>query len=132
MDERWSAREPSYALQAAIALEHATAPSVDETDWDAIVVLYEALAQLAPSPIVELNRAIAVSKATGPANALLIVERLSTEGSLRGSHLLPSVRGELLAQLGRSDEARHELEAAAALATNDREREVLRGKAAAL
>ena len=122
----------SYALQAAIALEHATASSVETTDWDAIVVLYEALGRVSPSPVVELNRAVAVSMATGPANALVIVDRLAADGALRGSHLIPSVRGELLARLGRTDEARDELQAAATLATNDREREVLRAKAAAL
>ena len=122
----------SYALQASIAECHAIAPSVDETDWDRIVVLYEALGRIAPSAVVELNRAVAVSMATGPANALLIVDRLASEGVLRGSHLLPSVRGELLARLGRVDEARSELMAAAGLAGNERESAVLRAKAAAL
>ena len=122
----------SYALQASIAECHAIAPSVDETDWDRIVVLYEALGRIAPSAVVELNRAVAVSMATGPANALIIVDRLASEGVLRGSHLLPSVRGELLARLGRVDEARSELMAAAGLAGNDRESAVLRAKAAAL
>lgn len=122
----------NYALQAAIAEAHATAPSIEATDWDHIVLLYEALGQLAPNPVVELNRAVAVSMATGPANALTIVDRLSSEGQLRGSYLLPSVRGELLARLGRTDEARSELIAAAGLATNARESAVLRAKAAAL
>ncbi len=122
----------TYALQAAIAECHAIAPSVESTDWERIVLLYEALGQLAPNPVVELNRAVAVSMATGPANALLIVDRLAQDGSLRGSHLLPSVRGELLARLGRRDEAHAELTAAARLATNDRQREVLEAKAAAL
>lgn len=122
----------SYALQAAIAECHAVARSVEETDWDKVVVLYEALGRIAPSPIVELNRAVAVSMATGPASALRIVDRLSTSGSLRGSHLLPSVRGELLARLGRTEEARSELATAAALARNGREAEVLRTKAADL
>ena len=122
----------SYSLQAAIAECHALAPSVTETDWDHIVVLYEALGRLAPSPVVELNRAVAVSMASGPADALPIVERLATEGALPRSHLLPSVHGELLAQLGRVAEARSELLTAAGLATNDRERAVLRAKAAAL
>jgi len=121
-----------YALQAAIARCHAVAPSVEQTDWDEIVVLYEALARLAPNPVVDLNRAVAVSRATGPANALRIVDGLAAEGALRGSHLLPSVRGELLAQLGRTAEARDELTAAARLAGNDRERDVLLSKAAAL
>lgn len=122
----------SYGLQAAIAECHATAPSVEETDWARIVLLYEALGQLAPSPVVELNRAVAVSMASGPASALPIVERLEAEGGLQGSHLLPSVRGELLTQLGRTEEARAELSAAAELATNERESAVLRAKAARL
>jgi RNA polymerase sigma factor (sigma-70 family) len=122
----------SYALQAAIAGCHAVAPSVEATDWDEIVVLYEALGRLAPSPVVDLNRAVAVSMATGPANALLIVDVLAADGALRGSHLLPSVRGELLARLGRTDEARAELLAAASLTANDREAALLRGKAEAL
>jgi len=122
----------NYALQAAIAECHAIAPSVEGTDWGRIVLLYEALGRLAPSPVVELNRAVAVSMATGPANALRIVDRLSTEGQLRGSYLLPSVRGELLARLGRTDEARSELITAADLASNERESAVLRAKAAAL
>lgn len=122
----------NYALQAAIAECHAIAPSVEGTDWERIVLLYEALGRLAPSPVVELNRAVAVSMASGPANALRIVDRLSSQGQLRGSYLLPSVRGELLARLGRTDEARSELITAADLATNERERAVLRAKAAAL
>ena len=122
----------AYALQAAIAECHATAASVEETDWERIVLLYEALGQLAPNPVVELNRAVAVSMVTGPANALLIVDRLAREGSLRGSHLLPSVRGELLARLGRTEEARSELVTAAGLAGNDRQRDLLLAKAAAL
>ncbi|WP_114905588.1 RNA polymerase sigma factor [Ornithinimicrobium murale] len=122
----------SYALQAAIAECHAVARSVEETDWDRIVLLYEALGRVAPSPVVELNRAVAVSMATGPASALRIVDRLSCAGQLRGSHLLPSVRGELLAQLGRTEEARSELVTAAGLARNEREAEVLRAKAARL
>jgi RNA polymerase sigma factor (sigma-70 family) len=122
----------SYALQATIAECHAIAPSVDETDWERIVVLYEALGRIAPGPVIELNRAVAVSMATGPANALRIVDRLVSEGALRGSHLLPSVRGELLARLGRTEEAKSELIAAAGLAGNEREGAVLRAKAAAL
>lgn len=122
----------SYGLQAGIAECHAVASSVDETDWDRIVVLYEALGALSPSPVVELNRAVAVSMAVGPASGLAIVDRLDSEGALRGSHLLPSVRGELLARLGRTDEARSELITAANLATNSRESAVLRAKAAAL
>ena len=122
----------SYALQAAIAECHAIAPSIEETDWEQIVVLYEALGRIAPSPVIELNRAVAVSMATGPANALRIVDRLASEGVLRGSHLLPSVRGELLARLGRIEEARSELITAARLAGNERESAVLQAKADAL
>jgi predicted RNA polymerase sigma factor len=96
------------------------------------VVLYEALGRIAPGAVVELNRAVAVSMATGPANALVIVDRMMSAGVLRGSHLLPSVRGELLARLGRIDEARSELITAAELAGNGRESAVLRAKAAAL
>lgn len=121
-----------YALQAAIAECHALASSVETTDWERIVVLYEALGRIAPSPVVELNRAVAVSLATGPASALAIVDTLASEGALRGSHLLPSVRGELLARLGRTEEARSELVTAASLTANERERDVLLGKAAAL
>ena len=122
----------SYALQAAIAECHAIAASIDQTDWERIVLLYDALGRLVPSPVVELNRAIAVSMATGPANGLRIVDRLDSTGALRGSHLLPSVRGELLARLGRTEEARSELLTAAGLTANERESAVLRAKAAAL
>ncbi len=122
----------AYGVQAAIAECHAVAPSVDETDWERIVLLYEALGRLAPSPVVELNRAVAVSMAHGPAPALLLVDELVGGGSLAGSHLLPSVRGELLRRLGRPDEARSELRSAIALCGNDRERAVLEGKLAAL
>src|SRR5690606_20507928 len=121
-----------YALQAAIAECHAVASSVEVTDWERIVVLYEALGRIAPSPVVELNRAVAVAMATGPATALTIVDRLGTEGALRGSHLQPSGHGGLLASLGSIEEARSELTTAASLAANEREREVLRAKAAAL
>jgi len=121
-----------YSLQAAIAECHATAPRFEDTDWDRIVVLYEALGRIAPGPVVELNRAVAVSMATGPASALRIVDALAAEGALRGSHLLPSVRGELLGRLGRVAEARSELLTAAGLAANERERAVLEAKAAAL
>jgi len=122
----------SYALQAAIAECHATAASVDDTDWARIVLLYEALGRIAPNPVVELNRAVAVSMATGPASALLIVDTLADAGALRGSALLPSVRGELLARLGRAEEARAAFVTAAALTGNERERDVLLAKAAAL
>src|SRR5690606_29401625 len=110
---------------------HAVAPSVEETDWEQIVIFYEALGRIAPNPVVELNRAVAVSMATGPASALRIVDALADEPGLRGSHLLPSVRGELLARLGRADEARSEFLTAAHLAANERERAVLLAKAAA-
>ncbi|WP_206074426.1 RNA polymerase sigma factor [Antribacter gilvus] len=121
----------AYGLQAAIAECHAVAPSVDETDWERIVVLYEALGRLAPSPVVELNRAVAVSMAQGPEAGLVAVERLAG-GALDGSYLLPSVRGELLARLGRTAEARGELLRAAELCGNGAERAVLEGKAAGL
>ncbi len=122
----------SYGLQAAIAEAHAVAPSVDDTDWERIVVLYEALGRLAPNPVVDLNRAIAVSKAVGPASGLMIVDQLATDGALRGSYLLPSVRGELLAQLGRTEEARSELTTAVNLVGNEQTRAVLLGKLEAL
>ncbi|KAA9156391.1 RNA polymerase sigma factor [Microbacterium lushaniae] len=118
-----------YALQAAIAQCHATAASVGDTDWERIVLLYEALGRLAPSPVVALNRAVAVSMAWGPDAALEIVDALADAAVLQGSHLLPSVRGELLARVGRTAEARAELLTAAALATNARESTVLRAKA---
>jgi RNA polymerase sigma factor (sigma-70 family) len=121
-----------YGLQAAIAAAHASAPSVEETDWDRIVVLYEALGRVAPSPVVELNRAVAVAMSAGPAQGLAIVDELVASDRLAGSHLVPTVRGELLARLGRRPEARAELELAARLCTNQRERSVLLGKAAAL
>ncbi|WP_396657961.1 RNA polymerase sigma factor [Microbacterium sp.] len=121
-----------YALQAAIAQCHAVAPSVDETDWPRIVVLYEVLGRVAPSPVVELNRAVAVSMASGPAAALPLVDALEESGALRGSHLVPSVRGELLGRLGRLEEARSELLTAAALTVNEAQQRVLRDKAAAL
>lgn len=121
-----------YALQAAIALCHARAESVDATDWDRIVLLYEMLGRLSPSPVVDLNRAVAVSMASGPAEALSIVDALAENGALRGSHLLPSVRGELLARSGRTEEARAHLREAAALTSNAREATLLRRKADAL
>lgn len=121
-----------YQLQAAIALCHAEAPSVEDTDWDRIVLLYEMLGRLTANPVVELNRAVAVSMASGPAEGLAIVEAIVDAGSLRGSHLLPSVRGELLARLGRVDEARMHLLEAAGLTRNTREATLLRRKADAL
>jgi predicted RNA polymerase sigma factor len=121
-----------YGLQAAIAACHAVAPSVQETDWERIVVLYEALGRVAPSPVVELNRAVAVAMASGPTPALSIVDELVATDRLAGSYLVPSVRGELLTRLGRTAEARAELELAARLCQNERERAVLLRKAAAL
>ena len=124
------ARGP-YALQAAIAACHARARTPEETDWRRIAALYDALARLAPSPVVELNRAVAVSMASGPAAGLELVDALTAEPVLEGYHLLPSVRGDLLAKLGRFDEARAEFERAAALTRNARERELLLERAAA-
>ncbi|MCX5065348.1 sigma-70 family RNA polymerase sigma factor [Micromonospora lupini] len=121
-----------YGLQAAIAATHAAAPSVEATDWDRIVGLYEALGRVAPSPVVDLNRAVAVAMASGPARALAIVDELIAANRLPGSHLVPTVRGELLARLGRRPEARAELELAARLCANQRERSVLLRKAATL
>ncbi|WP_199432116.1 RNA polymerase sigma factor [Qaidamihabitans albus] len=118
----------AYGLQAAIAECHAVAPSVDSTDWERIVLIYEALGRLAPSPVVDLNRAVAVSMARGPAAALPIVDELVAAGTLSNSYLLPSVRGELLTRLGRKDEARAELEHAVRLCGNERERAVLERK----
>jgi RNA polymerase sigma factor (sigma-70 family) len=122
----------AYGVQAAIAECHAVAPSVAETDWERVVLLYEALDRLAPSPVVELNRAVAVSFAQGPAVALPLVDDLVASGRLASSHLLPSVRGELLRRLGRDAEARHELAAAVRLCPNQRERELLQRKLDAL
>ncbi|HEY0215949.1 MAG TPA: DUF6596 domain-containing protein [Cellulomonas sp.] len=122
----------AYGVQAAIAECHAVAPSVAGTDWDRVVLLYEVLGRLAPSPVVDLNRAVAVSMARGPAAALPVVAALAAAGELAGSHLLPSVRGELLTRLGRSDEARRQLELAVRLCTNEREQGLLRRKLAAL
>ncbi|MDB5847519.1 MAG: polymerase subunit sigma-24 [Rhodoferax sp.] len=114
-----------YALQAAIAACHARARTPAETDWPRIVALYGRLADAAPSPVVELNRAVAVAMAYGPAEGLVIIDRLRQDKALQAYQWLPSVRGDLLAKLGRFDEARAEFEAAAALAHNARERELL-------
>lgn len=119
-----------YSLQAAISICHAQARSAAETDWIRIAALYEALARLSPSPIVELNRAVAISMAFGPAFGLQIVDQLNEEPSLKGYHLLPSVRADLLAKLGRYDEARSEFERAASMTRNTRERELLLQRAA--
>ncbi len=120
-----------YTLQAAIAACHARAHTAEETDWVRIAALYDALAQLAPSPVVELNRAVAIAMAFGPAAGLELVDALLSEPSLKHYHLLPSVRGDLLAKLGRSDEARVEFVRAAMLTHNSRERALLLGRAAA-
>ena len=125
------ARGP-YALQAALAACHARAARAAATDWAQIVALYDALAQVAPSPVVELNRAVAVGMAFGPAAALAIVDRLGADAALAHYHWLPSVRGDLLAKLGRNDEARAEFERAAAMTRNARERELLLARAAEL
>jgi RNA polymerase sigma factor (sigma-70 family) len=122
----------AYGVQAAIAECHAVAPSVEATDWERVVVLYEALGRLSPSPVVELNRAVALSMARGPADALPVVDALTEAGELTGSHLLPSVRGELLTRLNRPAEARKELERAVELCGNARERALLRRKLTAL
>jgi predicted RNA polymerase sigma factor len=114
-----------YALQAAIAACHARAHTPEETDWPRIAALYDALAQLAPSPVVELNRAVAFSMAFGPVAGLELVDALTAEPSLEKYHLLPSVRGDLLVKLDRFDEARQEFERAASLTRNVRERELL-------
>jgi RNA polymerase sigma factor (sigma-70 family) len=118
-----------YTVQAAIAACHARARTPAETDWRQIVQLYGELAELTPSPVVELNRAVAVSMADGPAAALELVDRLMTEPSLAGYHLLPSVRGDLLERLGRFEEARAEFERAAGLTRNERERDLLLDRA---
>jgi RNA polymerase sigma-70 factor (ECF subfamily) len=120
-----------YALQAAIAACHARARTPGETDWRRIAELYAALAALTPSPVVELNRAVAVAMAFGPQAGLDLVDALADEPSLRAYHLLPSVRGDLLARLGRHDEARPEFERAAGLTRNARERELLLDRARA-
>jgi RNA polymerase sigma factor (sigma-70 family) len=120
-----------YVVQAAIAACHARAASAGQTDWAAIAALYELLARLTPSPVVELNRAVAVGMAFGPDRGLELVDALRAEPALRGYHLLPSVRGDLLARLGRSAEASQEFSRAAALARNAAERTVLRQRAAA-
>jgi len=114
-----------YALQAAIAACHARAAAPAETDWARIVALYDALAQLTPSPVVELNRAVAIAMAFGPAAGLEIVDNLTAEPTLAGYHRLPAVRADFLSKLGRFDEARQEFERAASLTRNSRERELL-------
>jgi RNA polymerase sigma-70 factor (ECF subfamily) len=120
-----------YVLQAAIAACHARAARAEDTDWARIAALYAALAALIPSPVIELNRAVAVGMADGPAAGLALVDRLQAEPLLKAYHLLPSVRGDLLEKLGRHAEARAEFERAASLARNARERKLLLGRAAA-
>jgi predicted RNA polymerase sigma factor len=115
----------SYALQAAIAACHARALTPEDTEWQRMVALYDALAQLTPSPIVELNRAVAVAMAFGPQAGLDLVDALVSEPSLKNYHLLPSVRGDLLSKLGRFAEARTEFETAAELTRNAREQNLL-------
>jgi RNA polymerase sigma factor (sigma-70 family) len=120
-----------YVIQAELAACHARAGTAADTDWHRIVALYETLGALAPSPVIELNRAVAVAMADGPAQALAIVDSLEGDPALRGYHLLPAVRGDLLARLGRTDQASEEFERAAALTANDSERAHLLRRAAA-
>src|SRR5207237_8780477 len=123
-EQRGGARGP-YALQAAIASGHARARTPADTDWERIAALYDALALLAPSPVVELNRAVALGMAFGPAAGLEVVDLLTSEPSLKSYYLVPSVRGDLLLKLDRLDEARVEFERAASLTKNARERKLL-------
>jgi len=129
--ERLDGAGGPYALQAAIAACHARARAPDETDWARIVSRYDELVQLVPSPVVELNRAVAIGMASGPAAGLELVDALQSEPSLKAYHLLPSVRGDLLVKLGRFDEARAEFERAASLTRNAREYSLLLARAAA-
>jgi RNA polymerase sigma factor (sigma-70 family) len=128
--ERLAGALGPYALQAGIAACHARAATAADTDWARIVALYDAVAQLAPSPVVELNRAVAVGMAFGPAAGLGLVDALVDEPWLKSYHLLPAVRGDLLKKLGRHEEARAEFERASSLTENLRERELLRKRAA--
>src|SRR3954471_12593447 len=127
--ERLGLPHGTYLLQASIAACHAKAVTGDATDWHRIVALYDELRSIAPSPVVDLNRAVAVGMASGPQAGLEVIDRLLDEPALRGYHLLPSVRGDLLAKLGRHDEARAEFERAASLTRNERERELLLARA---
>jgi len=122
----------SYGLQAAIAACHARARTAEETDWVLITAIYDVLARVVPSPVVELNRAVAVSMSLGPAAGLEIVDALRDDPALKDYHLLPSVRGDLLTKLGRTEEARQEFARAAAMTRNERERALLEARAAAL
>ena len=128
--ESLSSSHGSYTLQAEIAACHARARTAEETDWIRIAELYRDLARLTPSPIVELNRAVAVGMAFGPKAGLELVDALRSEPSLKSYHLLPSVRADLLKKMGRVDEARAEFERAASLTRNARERELLLARAA--
>ena len=130
--ERLTDERGPYVLQAAIAACHARARTGDETDWPRIAALYAELAERTPSPVVELNRAVAVAMAHGPAAGLELVDALTSEPTLKSYHLLPSVRGDFLKKLGRRDEARAEFERAASLTQNARERKLLLDRAAAL
>ena len=123
--ERLGGRRGTYAIQAAITACHARAATGDDTDWSRIVELYGELGAIEPSPIVELNRAVAMSMARGPAAGLELVEALKGDPALSGYHLLPSVRGDLLKKVGRLAEARSEFERAASMTRNDRERNLL-------
>ena len=127
--EKLNLKRGPYTIQAAIAACHARVHTADETDWARIVSLYDALAELAPSPVVQLNRAVAVAMASGPAAGFELTEKLTAESSLKNYHLLPSVRGDLLTKLGRLAEARAEFERAATLTQNVRERELLLARA---
>jgi RNA polymerase sigma factor (sigma-70 family) len=129
--ERLGGANGPYALQAAIVACHARARTPDETDWRRIASLYDALAAITPSPVVELNRAVAVAMAFGPAEGLEIIDRLASEPSLKKYHLLPAARGDLLEKLGRFDEASKEFKRAASLTRNERERDLLVGRARA-
>ena len=130
--ERLGAERGPYVLQAAIAACHARARAADETDWSRIATLYGELARRTPSPVVELNRAVAVAMAQGPQAGLELVDALTAEPTLKNYHLLPSVRGDFLKKLGRIAEARAEFERAASLTQNARERKLLLDRAAAL
>ncbi|MGE5287455.1 MAG: RNA polymerase sigma factor [Micromonosporaceae bacterium] len=129
--EQLGAPPGPYVVQAAIAACHARARTAEETDWEQIAALYNVLGRLMPTPVVELNRAVAVAMAHGPAEGLELVDALTSQPALKSYHLLPSVRGDLLAKLGRYEEARKEFERAASLTQNARERTVLLGRAAA-
>ena len=127
--EKLNAQRGPYTIQAAIAACHARAHTPEETDWTRIVSLYDELAELSPSPVVQLNRAVAVAMASGPAAGFELTEKLTSESSLKNYHLLPSVRGDLLTKLGRLAEARAEFERAATLTQNARERDLLLARA---